>query len=158
MPVEPQPSSDLRRRRRWCALAIGYWLAMAAALHVPLPDEEHGGPKLPENTDKTAHYALYGLLSWVLCRTADEFASAPSRRTAVPYVYGPVFVACLAYGVVDELTQPWTGRRCELADWYADVGGTALGIVAAIAGRSLRRMRAAAHEGESSTPPATGAV
>jgi VanZ family protein len=35
------------------------------------------------------------------------------------------------YGAVDELTQPWAGRFCDLNDWLADIGGGAIGLALA---------------------------
>ncbi len=147
-PDEAPCASGLGRSRRWQAVTAIYWGALVAAMHVPIPDEQHGGPKLPANTDKTAHYVLYGGLALLLCRTSDEAATSGRGRYRFPYSYGAAFVACLAYGVVDELTQPWTGRRCELADWYADVGGATLGVGLAVAWRSLRRARAATSDAD----------
>ena len=142
-PDDDSSAPGLRRRRRWQVLTAIYWGALVAAMHVPIPDEQHGGPKLPPNTDKTVHYVLYGGLALLLCRTSDEATESGRSRSRFPYSYGAAFVACLVYGVVDELTQPWTGRRCEPADWYADVGGATLGVGLAAAWRSLRRARAA---------------
>jgi len=39
-------------------------------------------------------------------------------------------LACAVYGVLDEVTQIPVGRSCDLYDWFADVIGIAVGILA----------------------------
>lgn len=119
------------RPRFWLRLSAVYWLLMVAAMHVPIPPAVQGDPRLPPNSDKTVHYVMYGALAVVICRAVDE-SRGVGRRPSVAFGYAAVFIACLIYGAIDELTQPLTGRRCEWADWLADVGGTSLGIVAAL--------------------------
>ena len=79
--------------------------------------------------DKFAHFALYlvfgGLIAWTRsCRGAE-----------VPH--GVLIAAGALYAAFDEWHQSLVpGRTPELADWWADVAGLAVGYVAiAFAGR-----------------------
>jgi VanZ family protein len=38
-----------------------------------------------------------------------------------------VLAAVIAYGLLDEFTQPWTGRDFDWFDWAADIGGATCG-------------------------------
>jgi VanZ family protein len=40
---------------------------------------------------------------------------------------------CLIYAALDEWTQPFIGRTCELLDWLADAGGAIVGSLIGLA-------------------------
>lgn len=114
--------------RFWAALTFCYWLLLVAAMHVPLqqlPREESWIP-----TDKIIHVVSYGVLAVLLGFTLDAYArssrSARWRPLAVRTVV--IFVVCFAYGCIDELTQPLTGRTCDPWDLAADVCGVLPGL------------------------------
>lgn len=100
------------------SLLIAYWLILAALTHSPrLPQT---GPRMG---DKTAHFLAYGILASLLFLTLWTYRPhgrfLPLVALAIP----------LIYGVVDEVTQPLSGRLCELGDWLADAGGAAIAVV-----------------------------
>ena len=68
--------------------------------------------------DKVLHLAAYGLLGWVY------FAAIAKRGRRKSWLAVLLFLTALA--AVDELTQPFAGRACELGDWLADTGGVVL--------------------------------
>lgn len=65
------------------------------------------------------------------------------------------FVCIAAYAWIDELTQPWTGRTCDVYDWFADILGAATVMIGAYAWRCLRKEQPAElAEGEWTKRPA----
>lgn len=96
-----------------------YWLVLFALTHVKV--ERVPGPSV---NDKLVHLLAYGLLAGLLCATLMAHGMRPTR--AALWTFG----LCLAYGAMDEWTQPWVGRSCELGDWLADAGGAAAATAA----------------------------
>jgi VanZ family protein len=105
------------RRVLLIVLAL-YWPAILILTHIPrLP------PLVRNVKDKTAHYVAYGLLTGLLFLTIWAFK--PKWR-ATPLL---VLLIVPAYGVIDELTQPWFGRSCDVADWIADTAAVITALV-----------------------------
>src|SRR5262249_11339386 len=89
----------------------------------------------PEGTDKLLHISAYAGLAFLL-----SLCIFWSRK--VPWwQFAALFVVVIAFGGLDELTQPPFGRTADWHDWYADVGGTTIGLsLGAIANHWLRRL------------------
>ena len=111
------------RHKLWLSAAMyvgvfGYWIAMFVATHVT-PTVAKAGMV---TNDKIIHGTTYFLLAlgcallWRLGR----------RLSWVQYAI--LLAGLMFYGAVDELTQPWVGRRAEWNDWLADCGGVASGL------------------------------
>jgi VanZ family protein len=104
----------------WCALAI-HWITIFTLTHLPAKDL----PKVEVN-DKVEHATAYFVLSVLLYL---------SIRLARPIKYLPwiVFVACAAYGALDEYLQYALPihRDASVWDWTADVTGTVIGVIVA---------------------------
>ncbi|MHC5110252.1 MAG: VanZ family protein [Planctomycetota bacterium] len=98
---------------------IGYWLGMIVLLHAPWP---RGAEPPTPGADKVVHFSLYFCLV-ILC-----FRWLASWRSVVPVVLAGVLLFHLVFAVIDELTQPWTGRTASFTDYLADV----LGIIVAV--------------------------
>lgn len=94
------------------AALVVYWIGLFAATHVPTAPQVDvpGG-------DKTIHIVGYGILALLLGVVVPR-----------PFPVVRVLVLLAAYAAFDELTQPLVGRKCDLNDWLADVGGSALGL------------------------------
>ncbi len=93
--------------------------AVAVALTVVFASSHSrvAAPDLPES-DKVAHFAVYGLLATLLCRLGAGWRAA---AWAV--------LATSLFGVTDEWHQSFVpGRSCEVADWVADTTGAALAV------------------------------
>lgn len=125
--------SDGRRARIAVAAAGLYWLLLLVIMHMPLERETERLPRTPKHTDKVVHVAAYGIFAALLCWAADErrrlgAASAQRRSPSMPLTIPVGVLLVLAvYGVVDEWTQPWTGRDGNVSDYVGDVIGSALG-------------------------------
>lgn len=139
-----------RRLRGWAK--YGPWLAVAAyaggmlvGTHVPPDSVPRLAIALP---DKLLHFAAYfglALLALLAPLAAPWVGMAePPRR----FTRRAVAVLALC-GLIDELTQPLSGRCCDPFDWAADLAGiVAAAVVAALlarlASRVLGRMLTAA--------------
>jgi VanZ family protein len=88
-------------------------------------------PRAPV-TDKTAHFIAYFVLGCLL--GAAMWISNPDRRGIALWV----LAICAAYGAIDEVTQDWVGRYCELADWFADIIGAGCAAAVITAFRMIR--------------------
>jgi VanZ family protein len=116
----------------WAAagLVIAVWFV---GTHMPADRLPH-----PPGGDKFTHFAGYLGHAFLLC-SALQLARP---RWGVGRVLLTTLAVIAVVGAVDELTQPWFGRACELADWLADVGGATAGATVSAAGGSiLRRVR-----------------
>ncbi|MEO6435447.1 MAG: VanZ family protein [Tepidisphaeraceae bacterium] len=105
-----------RAARIGWGLTIVYWAGLFVVTHLPLPRL----PYVPV-TDKTAHVVAYALLSVALMMSLHRGGKMNPAVT--------VLTMLLIYGAIDEWTQIPVGRSCELADWYADAAGAAVGVV-----------------------------
>lgn len=114
-------ASPRSRRGWWGPVLAVYWLICFTATHLPqaaLPPVSFG--------DKTEHFIAYGLLAglmylWIIHRF-------PKARPA----WLIVLLVAMAYGAVDELTQPIVTRYADWRDWIADSIGAALGLAVAM--------------------------
>lgn len=77
----------------------------------------------PQVGDKTAHFVSYGLLATLLFGTL--WVLRPNLRR-LPFI---VLGIAMAYGAIDEITQPIFGRGCDFYDWCADATGALLGVL-----------------------------
>jgi VanZ family protein len=76
-------------------------------------------PELP-GKDKTLHFVAY-FLAAVFCQTAFASSTHPRRKLFF------IIAALLTMGALDEITQPYVNRTCDLHDWFADAGGILVG-------------------------------
>jgi VanZ family protein len=122
------------RRGHWLPLAllVGYWLALFTGTHVP-PEF----PLLPPpGTDKIAHFSAFALLAVLLAIT---WRFVFGRFTLSLALAG--WLLLIAYAAVDELTQPWFRRTCDIYDWRADACGAAVGLALVYGWHLLRNAR-----------------
>jgi VanZ family protein len=85
--------------------------------HVPAAVEAHG-------SDKWYHCWGYAGLSFLLS------ARLAIARFLVTRLLVLVIAIVALYAGVDEISQIPVGRDADIADWYADVAGAAIGLVA----------------------------
>lgn len=97
-----------------CCL-VGYWIGMFTGTHLP---------KIPKPLDtslpdKTLHYAAFAGLGFLLASRRATTGRIRWRDAAL------LLGIMAAYGIFDELTQPFFGRTADPFDWFADlIGGT----------------------------------
>lgn len=108
--------------RRYCMMitTATYAAILLWATHAPnIKPPSVGRDLVP--VDKFWHFVAYALLALLVVLTN---ASLGRRRMPVLMVGAVLFVLA----GFDEVTQPFTQRDAEWADWYADVAGIACGI------------------------------
>ena len=122
-------------------IALGlFWLALFTGTH--LPPTTHI-PMQPNWGDKALHFSAYLLLALLLA-TVWELAGGVLTMRHLVFAW----LAILAYGAFDELSQMLVGRDCEFFDWIADATGAAIGLTIFVVLRSLFT--------RFSSPPASG--
>lgn len=100
------------------SLALGYWLAIFTATHLPARALPHSG-----GNDKLQHAAAFAGLAILLCLAASMLGRSGSRVFLVILLLGAI------YGAFDEVTQHFIpGRTADFWDWLADFAGLLLGI------------------------------
>ncbi len=134
-----QASIEVRRSRArlaFCLLAL-FLPVQVLAMHWPLP-------KLPPGVahiwDKAPHFLFYAtltsLLVWYI--VAQRRAKGQNNADGLARRLLMAFVCVAAYAWIDELTQPWTGRQCDVQDWFADILGAGLVVISAYVWRRYR--------------------
>lgn len=105
-------------RRGWLGpLLASYWLLIYTATHLPqaaLPQTSLG--------DKTEHFIAYALLAGIMLPWVMH------RWPAARFPWLIVLLVSMAYGGIDEITQPIVNRYADLRDWLADSTGAAIGL------------------------------
>jgi len=100
------------------AMWLTCWLMAFALTHIPI---KPGGLSPIPHLDKFAHVILYFVLSYL------GGLRLLMRTNPIPFhvllVWALVYII---YGAVDELTQPFTGREADVADWAFDAIGVGL--------------------------------
>lgn len=123
----------------WQALAclVLYWLALCLATHWRNPWPPGGTPSYP---DKLVHFTAYGVLAGLAVYALGKWL-ASRGRTLSAWHAAAILATIVAYGLLDEFTQPLTGRDFEWLDWAADTGGAACGTLLAFYWRLRRKNR-----------------
>jgi VanZ family protein len=103
---------------------------MLLAFHIPISEETEEEVGLPPNSDKTIHVVIYSGFGLLMCGLLEARAANRGRPMSSASHAVCVLLMATAYGYVDEVTQPFTGRNYDLRDFYADIIGTAFGIAA----------------------------
>jgi VanZ family protein len=75
-------------------------------------------PEVP-GKDKTLHFIAY-FIAALLCHAAFASPARPLRKIFL------VVLALMTMGVLDEVTQPYVNRTCDICDWIADISGIAV--------------------------------
>lgn len=108
---------------------------LVIALHMPPIGHRTGG--VPR-WDKPIHFTLYlGLAGLLAFAAKRSFWTQHTRAAQAVLIWGAVTAIVAVHGMVDELTQPWTGRDAEFLDWVADCAGAAVGAAMAVLVRRL---------------------
>lgn len=121
--------------RGWRITAWGIYLVIAFSMtHSPAGEIDNLPDYLSDYILHAIGYCILGLLSvWVAL-------ALPGGMT--PRRFLAVYLAILIYAIIDERTQPWVGRACELSDWIADAIGSLIGM---LIGVGLKRAFFAPH-------------
>lgn len=104
-----------RHTRKWPRILLGaYSIALFTGTHWPkLPSIDVPGK------DKTLHVVAYAILAGLLLNVLAR-RTWPARGVSLAAV--TLAIVAIA-GALDEWTQPYFGRTCDLFDWLADMAG-----------------------------------
>lgn len=117
------------RFRLTASVTAIYWTALAITTHAPLKLDQIA-PALPPWYDKIYHVGAFWILGVLLSATFDAYAGWKSGRASPQWRGQAITIAvAVVYATLDELTQPLTGRFCDIWDWVADVIGAIAGVV-----------------------------
>ena len=108
----------LRFLCRWWVLIL-YWPLLFTSTHIPkLPNLQICG------RDVTLHLTAYFILT-MLFWIARYGTERPSLRKKSLYI---IVLILAVYGAMDELTQGFVGRSCDIFDWVSDICGVLLAL------------------------------
>jgi len=96
-----------------------YWLLLFVGSHTP----QAAPPPIGLSIDKLVHLVAFTGLAWLMAAVASHHTGRLTLRAA-----GAIFLIAITYGAIDELTQPYVGRSCDLLDWLADALGAIIGL------------------------------
>ncbi len=117
------PRSEIRNPH-WALWYLGgYWLLLVLATHWPNPWSPGKSLRYP---DKLVHLAAYTVLAFLVVPVIGRVTSGNKGRSQGVLLFS--WVAVAAFGLLDETTQPLTGRDFEWLDWLADGLGAACGL------------------------------
>jgi len=110
-------------------IALGlFWLAIFIGTHMPVTTTI-----LPlENRDKLMHFGAYLTLA-VLVATTWQLAGGFLTPRHLAFAW----LAIVAYGAIDEITQIPVGRDCDIFDWIWDAAGAAVGLLIFVFARRM---------------------
>jgi VanZ family protein len=98
-------------------------------------------PKMPSlnvsGKDKTLHAVAYAILTGLLL---NVLARRNWFRRGLGVAAAAVALAAII-GALDEWTQPYAGRTCDLFDWLADTAGAATVGIAYVLALTVRQRR-----------------
>jgi len=120
-----------RWRKRLLGALVVVWTAGFVATHVPPATL----PSIAAVGDKRLHFAGYFFLTGMFALTLVAHGLRPLRRTVV------AVISMMAYGAIDELTQPLCRRSASAVDWLADVAGALAAVAIVEASLALVRRR-----------------
>ena len=123
-------------RRAIASLAV-YWLVLCLATHWRNPWPRGGAPSYP---DKLVHFTAYGILAALAVYVLGKLLASRGRGLTGWHA-AAIWAVVVAYGLLDEFTQPLTGRDFEWLDWAADIGGAACGMLIAMVWQLRRKNR-----------------
>jgi VanZ family protein len=98
-----------------------YWPALFVLSHIPIPQlvREAGV------SDKSLHFLAYLILVFFIW-----FAISPDKkvnwRKAVPWW---ILLVVVLYGIIDEISQSYVGRSCDILDFFTNLVGALTGLV-----------------------------
>lgn len=109
-----------RHRRAMLIILVIAWLGAVTSTHIPLPEI----PPEMNVGDKTLHEVGFAGLTTLLVLTLLAWRTRRIRRIVLTLTVLP------AYAALDELTQPYFHRSCDIHDWLSDLAGILIALAA----------------------------
>ena len=109
------------RQKKTIVISALYLITLFTFTHIPIPQVVYRA----NVSDKWLHFLAYLNLTFLMW-----FSINPDRKTNwrnwVTYL---ILLAAVILGATDELTQPYTGRTCDILDFLADAEGILAGLI-----------------------------
>jgi VanZ family protein len=78
-------------------------------------------PEVP-GKDKTLHFVAY-FIAALFCHVAFASQARPLRKLFL------IVASLMTMGALDEITQPYVNRTCDICDWFADISGIGVATI-----------------------------
>ncbi|MGA2070296.1 MAG: VanZ family protein [Sedimentisphaerales bacterium] len=109
------------RQKKTIVVSILYLITLFTFTHIPIPQVVYQA----RVSDKWLHFLAYMNLFFLLWFSISPDKKANWRKPALWLI----FLGAIICGGVDELSQPYTGRTCDVLDFVADAEGIFAGLV-----------------------------
>ena len=98
-----------------------YWVLLFVSSHIPIPKLVYQA----NVSDKLLHFLAYMNLFFLLWFSVNPDGKASWRSWSIWLIITGAFIL----GGIDELTQPYVGRTCDILDFVADAEGILGGLI-----------------------------
>jgi VanZ family protein len=110
-----------RRHKITIVFSVLYLITLFTVTHMPIPKLVYQA----NVSDKWLHFLAYMNLFFLLWFSVNSDRKANWRSWAIWLIIAGAFIL----GGIDELTQPYTGRTCDIQDFAADAEGILGGLI-----------------------------
>jgi VanZ family protein len=115
------PMVLIRRQKITIALLVLYWTTLVVLTHIPIPKLVYQA----QVSDKWLHFLAYINLVFLLWFTIYPDSRVNWRRRGAWLI----LLVAVVYGGLDELSQPYFERSCDIEDFMANAAGIMTGLV-----------------------------
>ncbi len=109
------------RQKKTIVVSVLYLITLFTFTHIQIPQMVYRA----NVSDKWLHFLAYMNLFFLLWFSINPDKRANWRKPAVWLI----FLGAVISGAADELSQPYTGRTCDILDFVADAEGVFAGLV-----------------------------
>jgi hypothetical protein len=109
------------RQKKTIVISVFYLITLFTITHMPIPELVYQA----KVSDKWLHFLAYLNLTFLMWFSINPDMKA-NWRNWTTYL---IFLAAVVLGATDELSQPFTGRTCDVFDFMADAEGILAGLV-----------------------------
>jgi hypothetical protein len=109
------------RQKKTIVVSVLYLITLFTFTHMPIPELVYRA----NVSDKWLHFLAYMNLFFLLWFSINPDKKANWRKLAV----WVIFLGAVISGAADELSQPYTGRTCDILDFVADAEGVSAGLI-----------------------------
>ena len=109
------------RQKKTIVVSVLYLITLFTFTHIPIPQVVYRA----NVSDKWLHFLAYMNLFFLLWFSINPDKKANWRKLAVWLI----LLGAVISGAADELSQPYTGRTCDILDFVADAEGIFAGLV-----------------------------
>jgi hypothetical protein len=109
------------RQKKTIVISVFYLITLFTITHMPIPELVYQA----KVSDKWLHFLAYLTLFFLMWFSINPDRKANWRNWVTYFI----FLAAAVLGATDELSQPFTGRTCDVFDFLADAEGILAGLI-----------------------------